>query len=182
MTSFYLKYRPQTIADLDLKSVREFFARLVKSGKTHHAYLFAGPRGTGKTSAARILAKIINCDKGRGEPCNRCDACVAITRGNWPDLMEIDAASNRGIDDVRALRETVGLAPLRGRNKVYLIDEAHMLTPEAFNALLKTLEEPREEVVFILATTEPDKLPETVVSRCIRVNFNRASKEELRVS
>ena len=182
MTSFYLKYRPQTIADLDLKSVREFFARLVKSGKTHHAYLFAGPRGTGKTSAARILAKIINCDKGRGEPCNRCDACVAITRGNWPDLMEIDAASNRGIDDVRALRETVGLAPLRGRNKVYLIDEAHMLTPEAFNALLKTLEEPPEQVVFILATTEPDKLPETVVSRCIRVNFNRASKEELRVS
>ncbi len=182
MTSFYLKYRPQTIEDLDLKMVREFFARLVKSGKTHHAYLFAGPRGTGKTSAARILAKIINCDKGQGEPCNKCDACVAITRGNWPDLMEIDAASNRGIDDVRALRETVGLAPLRGRNKVYLIDEAHMLTPEAFNALLKTLEEPPEQVVFVLATTEPDKLPETVVSRCIRVNFNRASKEELRAS
>lgn len=181
MTSFYLKYRPQTIEALDLKSVREFFERLVKSGKTHHAYLFAGPRGTGKTSAARILAKIVNCES-KHPPCNKCDACVAITRGNWPDLMEIDAASNRGIDDVRALRETVGLAPLRGRNKVYLIDEAHMLTPEAFNALLKTLEEPPEQVVFILATTEPDKLPETVVSRCIRVNFNRASKEELRVS
>lgn len=179
MTSFYLKYRPQTIEALDLKSVREFFARLVKSRKTHHAYLFAGPRGTGKTSAARILAKIINCEKGYGEPCNKCDACVAITRGNWPDLMEIDAASNRGIDDVRALRETVGLAPLRGRNKVYLIDEAHMLTPEAFNALLKTLEEPPEQVVFILATTEPDKLPETVVSRCIRVDFGRASEDEI---
>lgn len=179
MNSFYLKYRPQTVADLDIKAVREFFERLVKSGKTHHAYLFAGPRGTGKTSAARILAKIINCEKGYGEPCNKCDACVAITRGNWPDLMEIDAASNRGIDDVRALRETVGLSPLRGRNKVYLIDEAHMLTPEAFNALLKTLEEPPEQVVFILATTEPDKLPETVVSRCARVDFGRASEDEI---
>jgi DNA polymerase III subunit gamma/tau len=161
-----------------MKTVREFFARLVKSGKTHHAYLFAGPRGTGKTSAARILAKIVNCESKK-IPCDKCENCVAITRGNFPDLIEIDAASNRGIDDVRALRETVGLAPMRGKKKVYLIDEVHMLTPEAFNALLKTLEEPPAQVMFILATTEPDKLPETVVSRCIRVDFGRAGEAEI---
>src|SRR3989344_4322145 len=178
MTSFYLKYRPQTVADLDIKTVREFFERLAKSGKTHHAYLFAGPRGTGKTSAARILAKIVNC-MGKNPPCNKCDNCRAITKGNFPDLMEIDAASNRGIDDVRALRETVGLVPMRGKKKVYLIDEVHMVTAEAFNALLKTLEEPPAHVMFILATAEPDKLPETVVSRCIRVNFGRAGEAEI---
>lgn len=181
MTSFYLKYRPQRIADLDLKSVREFLERLATEEQSHHAYLFAGPRGTGKTSAARILAKMVNCGS-KQKPCDKCENCAAITRGNFPDLIEIDAASNRGIDDVRALRETVALAPIQGKVKVYLIDEVHMLTAEAFNALLKTLEEPPDKVVFVLATTEPEKVPETVISRCIRVNFGRATLAEMKRS
>ncbi|MBI4034974.1 MAG: DNA polymerase III subunit gamma/tau, partial [Candidatus Chisholmbacteria bacterium] len=186
MTSFYLKYRPQKIADLDLTSVREFFGRLLKSDRVHHAYLFAGPKGTGKTSAGRILAKIVNCEAIKRqelrEPCNKCGNCLAIMRGGFPDLIEIDAASNRGIDDVRSLRETVALAPFKGRVKVYLIDEVHMLTHEAFNALLKTLEEPPAHVILILATTEPEKVPATVVSRCVQVNFERATSQEVKRS
>lgn len=173
---FYLKYRPQKLADLDLVEVREGLDELVKSGKVPHALLFAGPRGTGKTSAARILAKAVNCltNKGKGEPCNRCPICQAITDGSALDLIEIDAASNRGIDDVRSLREKIKLSPAVAKFKVYIIDEVHMLTTEAFNALLKTLEEPPEHAIFILCTTAPEKLPETILSRCSRFNFRKA--------
>src|SRR3989344_5187648 len=186
--TFYLKYRPQTAAGLDLHSVRQEFEAILASGRFAHAYLFAGPRGTGKTSAARILAKIVNCkrnekasDSGKrlSEPCNVCVSCREITQGNALDLFEIDAASNRGIDDIRELRERIKLAPARSRFKVYIIDEVHMLTQEAFNALLKTLEEPPLHALFILCTTEPEKLPATVSSRCTRITFPKASVSEV---
>lgn len=157
--TYYLKYRPKTIDELDLTSVRERLKRIVDSGKFAHAYLFAGPRGTGKTSAARLMAQ---------------------AAGVSPiDILEMDAASNRGIDDVRELRERVGLSPAAGDKKCYIIDEVHMLTAEAHNALLKTLEEPPPHVIFFLCTTEFDKLPATVVSRCVKVDFTLASPEEV---
>ncbi|OGD03564.1 DNA polymerase III, subunit gamma and tau, partial [Candidatus Amesbacteria bacterium RIFCSPHIGHO2_02_FULL_47_9] len=177
--TLYLKYRPQKIAELDLKSVRERLEAMVKSGRDlPHAWLFSGPRGTGKTSTARILAKYVNC-RGKDKPCNKCETCVSITNGSCPDVIEIDAASNRGIDEIRQLRERVGLAPMTTDYKVYIIDEAHMLTTEAANALLKTLEEPPEHVLFVLCTTESEKLPETVVSRCAVVRFGRPSIDEI---
>ncbi len=178
---FYLKYRPQKLSELDLVEVREGLTKMAKSGKVPHALLFAGPRGTGKTSAARILAKAVNCltTKGKGEPCNRCKICRAITEGSALDLIEIDAASNRGIDDVRSLREKIKLAPARASFKVYIIDEVHMLTTEAFNALLKTLEEPPKHAIFILCTTAPEKLPATILSRCTRFNFRKGREEEV---
>lgn len=183
---FYLQYRPQKISELDLKQVREGLARVVSSGRVPHAFLFAGPRGTGKTSAARIIAKAFNCLKRpitrpglRFEPCNRCSLCKKITAGTALDLIEIDAASNRGIDDVRDLREKIKLAPLKAKYKVYIIDEAHMLTMEAFNALLKTLEEPPKHAIFILCTTQPEKLPETITSRCLRFNFRKGKIKEI---
>lgn len=195
MTSdFTAKYRPQKIEELDLMSIREGLGKVLKSGKIPHAFLFAGPRGTGKTSAARIIAKAINClgqiteNKGkrvhpesspRGEPCNQCDQCLSITAGNNIDVLEIDAASNRGIDDIRDLREKIKLAPARAQYKVYIIDEVQMLTTEAFNALLKTLEEPPEHAIFILCTTAPEKLPETIISRCLRFNFRRPTIKEI---
>lgn len=171
--TLYLKYRPQLISDLDLKDVRELLAKLLKSPNLPHAFLFSGPRGTGKTSSARILAKALNCQnkKADGEPCNECVACLGILDGSATDLIEIDAASNRGIDEIRALRDNIKLAPMNLKYKVYIIDEVHMLTTEAANALLKTLEEPPVHAVFILCTTDPQKLPETVVSRCSQVNF-----------
>jgi DNA polymerase-3 subunit gamma/tau len=163
-----------------LKEVREGLIRIAKGGKFPHALLFAGPKGTGKTSAARIFAKVVNCQNPKdGEPCNKCDACLEITKGTAMDLIEIDAASNRGIDDIRALRETIKLSPVKLKYKVYIIDEVHMLTLEAFNALLKTLEEPPAHAIFILCTTEPDKLPETIISRCLRFNFRKAKIEEI---
>ena len=182
--TFYLKYRPQTLEDLDLDSVREQLKKIVSSGNIPPALLFAGPKGTGKTSAARIIAKIVNCDppsprlrKGK-EPCNKCQQCISIMRGNNIDVIELDAASNRGIDDVRTLRDTIKLSPASAKKKVYIIDEAHMLTLEASNALLKTLEEPPEHVVFILATTNAEKLIETIRSRTTLIEFHKASPEE----
>lgn len=162
--TLYLKYRPQKIEELNMVSVRETLGSILKSKSIPHAFLFVGPRGTGKTSGARILAKIINKDESVLDS---------------PDVVEIDAASNRGIDEIRSLRDSIALAPMQAKFKVYIIDEAHMLTPEAFNALLKTLEEPPEHAVFVLCTTEGQKLPETVVSRCTVVKFNRPSLEEI---
>ena len=175
-----LKYRPKTINDLHLASIRESLLQVLKAKEVSHAFLFAGPRGTGKTSAARIIAKAINCEKPKDfEPCNVCDRCLSITSGADLDVLEIDAASNRGIDDIRELREKIKFAPARGKYKVYIIDEVHMLTMEAFNALLKTLEEPPRHAVFILCTTAPEKLPETIISRCLRFNFKRAKLSEV---
>lgn len=177
--TLYLKYRPQNISELDLGSVREMLGKTLASKNLPHAFLFAGPRGTGKTSAARILAKTLNCNEGKTEPCNKCEMCKEITAGTAPDVVEIDAASNRGIDEIRDLREKVRLASMRAQYKIYIIDEVHMLTTEAANALLKTLEEPPEKVVFVLCTTEPEKLPETVVSRCTLIKFVKPSLEEI---
>ncbi len=180
---FFLKYRPQTIEDLDLKDVREQLKRILAQKKIPQAFLFAGPRGAGKTSAARILAKAINCLQPQGiEPCNQCSLCQEITAGSSLDILEIDAASNRGIDDIRQLRERVGLAPARAKYKVYIIDEVHMLTKEAFNALLKTLEEPPAHVVFILCTTDPEKIIPTILSRLLRIDFRRGRPEEVKRS
>src|SRR3990167_6143081 len=179
--TFYLKYRPQTLVDLDSTPVRESLIKIVESKSIPHAFLFSGPKGTGKTSAARILAKIVNCENppAGGEPCNICDQCISIAKGENLDVIELDAASHRGIDDIRALRDAVKLSPAKAKKKVYIIDEAHMLTTEASNALLKTLEEPPSHVVFILATTNPEKLIETIRSRAVNINFRKATPPEL---
>ncbi len=164
-----------------MTDVRESLQKILKSKKIPHAFLFSGPKGTGKTSAARIIAKTINCphQKKEGEPCNRCEICQEITVGSSLDLIEIDAASNRGIDDIRNLREKIKLSPAKCQYKVYIIDEAHMLTTEAFNALLKTLEEPPAHAVFILCTTEAQKIPKTILSRCLQIKFRRSKFEEV---
>ncbi|MEK7497911.1 MAG: DNA polymerase III subunit gamma/tau [Patescibacteria group bacterium] len=177
--TLYLKYRPRTIEELDLPEVRDQLEKIVASKDLPHAFLFSGPKGTGKTSAARVLAKIINCT-GKNRPCNECEHCVSITKGNHVDVAEIDAASNRGIDDVRSLKESIILAPTSALKKVYIIDEVHMMTTEAFNAFLKTLEEPPSHVVFILATTDPQKLPGTVRSRLTAINFRKANNEDVK--
>lgn len=179
--TLYLKYRPQTIEEIDITSVRASLTNILKSGNIPHAFLFAGPKGTGKTSLARILAKAINCEckDCKVRPCNKCEQCKSITNGNNIDIIEMDAASNRGIDDVRALRDIVKLAPANSKAKIYIIDEAHMLTTEASNALLKTLEEPPAHVYFILATTNPEKLIETIKSRTTLVSFTKATPEEI---
>jgi len=207
MAVFYRKYRPQKLAEIvGQEHVREALLRALASGKIAHAYLFAGPKGLGKTTTARILAKAVNCYEYRvkspelrvkgkkdstlkaksqqliasfGEPCDRCASCLAVVEGRHLDLIEIDAASNRGIDDVRELREKIRLAPVSSPYKIYIIDEAHSLTPDAFNALLKTLEEPPAHAIFILCTTEPGKLPQTIVSRCVRFDFKRATTDQL---
>ena len=180
--TLYLKYRSKNIDELDLKEVRESLERVVKSKRIPHAFLFSGPKGTGKTSAARILAKILNCERRRKNsitPCSKCEQCKSISGGFNLDVIELDAASHRGIDDIRALREAVKLSPGSAENKVYIIDEAHMLTPEASNALLKTLEEPPKHVYFILATTNPEKLIETVRSRATNMVFRKANEKEI---
>jgi len=178
---FYRKYRPQTIEELDSKEVREKLSNVLGSPSVSHAFLFTGPKGLGKTSTARIVAKSLNCEKKtKGiEPCNKCSQCISITNGTNMDVLEIDGASNRGIDEIRDLREKIKLSPMSARKKVYIIDEVHMLTQEAFNALLKTLEEPPSHVVFILCTTEPHKVPATILSRCLRIQFKKATEEEL---
>jgi DNA polymerase III subunit gamma/tau len=178
---FYRKYRPQTIEELDSKEVREKLHSVLESPDVSHAFLFTGPKGLGKTSTARIVAKSLNCEKKtKGvEPCNVCTQCRSITNGTNMDILEIDGASNRGIDEIRDLREKIKLSPMSARKKVYIIDEVHMLTTEAFNALLKTLEEPPSHVVFILCTTEPHKVPGTILSRCLRIQFKKATTEEL---
>ena len=183
--SLYLKYRPQKISDLDLDDVREVLTRMIQGGKIPHALLLAGPRGTGKTSTARILAKVLNCEENEDkikEPCNRCGQCVSITSGSNIDVIEIDAASHRGIEDARTIIESARLSPAKARNKIYIIDEAHMLTPEASNALLKTLEEPPPGTFFFLATTEPNKLMSTIRSRTTIVNFKKATVREIALS
>ncbi|MCL5090693.1 MAG: DNA polymerase III subunit gamma/tau [Patescibacteria group bacterium] len=206
--SFYLKYRPQKIQDLDCTEAREELIKVFKSDKVPHAFLFSGTKGIGKTSAARIVAKAVNCTKttreqttdyrlqstvdgkidsrqktavssSSFEPCNECSSCVSITNGTNIDVLEIDAASNRGIDDIKELREKIRLAPASAKYKVYIIDEVHMLTTEAFNALLKTLEEPPSHALFVLCTTDPEKLPKTIVSRCQRIAFKKATLTEL---
>lgn len=180
--SFYRIYRPTVIDEIDNVHVRERLLTFLKKEKNAlpHAFLFSGPKGAGKTTAARIIAKLFNCtDKKTAGPCGICDQCRSIEKGTHMDVLEIDAASNRGIDDIRALREGIHLAPSQAAYKVYIIDEVHMLTTEAFNALLKTLEEPPSHAVFILATTDPGKVPVTVRSRCMELVFAKASKEEL---
>ena len=178
---FYRKYRPQTIGELDSKEIREKLYNALKSPEVFHAFLFTGPKGLGKTSAARIVAKVLNCEKKtKGiEPCNKCGQCVSIANGTNLDILEIDGASNRGIDEIRDLREKIKLSPMSARKKIYIIDEVHMLTTEAFNALLKTLEEPPSHVVFILCTTEPHKVPGTILSRCLHLQFKKATEDEL---
>jgi DNA polymerase-3 subunit gamma/tau len=165
---------------LDLTAIRTNLTQVFASGHFPQALLFAGPKGTGKTSAARLVAKAVNCSHlQKGEPCNHCSSCLAIDAGNDLDLLEIDAASNRGIDDIRELRDKIRLSPVKNRYKIYIIDEAQMLTNEAFNALLKTLEEPPAHAIFILCTTVPQKLPETIISRCLRFNFSQAKQDEI---
>lgn len=187
---FYRKYRPQTIEELDSEDVREKLKSVLQASaptflQIPHAFLFTGPKGLGKTSTARIIAKIINCtgrkdsNKEDIEPCNSCEQCQSIINGTNMDVLEIDAASNRGIDEIRDLKEKVRLTPFSAKKKVYIIDEVHMLTTEAFNALLKTLEEPPSHTVFILCTTEVHKIPPTILSRCFHLEFKSATEDEL---
>ncbi|MFA5112729.1 MAG: DNA polymerase III subunit gamma/tau [Candidatus Margulisiibacteriota bacterium] len=179
--SLYRKWRSQNFAEIVGQPVIvQTLQNAIKLDRIAHAYLFAGPRGTGKTSTARIFAKALNCKKGpTPTPCGECENCAKIKSGQAADVIEIDAASNRGIDEIRELRERVRYAPLEGRYKVYIIDEVHMLTPEAFNALLKTLEEPPAHTLFILATTELQKVPLTIASRCQRLDFGRIKMPEI---
>jgi len=179
--AIYRKYRPQKFSEIvgQEEAVR-ILANAVKTEKISHAYIFAGPRGTGKTTAARVFAKALNCEHlTNQEPCNKCSTCIAINKNKFLDLVEIDAASNRGIDEVRHLQEEIRLGPTYGRYKVFILDEAHMLTTQASNALLKSLEEPPENTVFILATTEPHKILPTILSRCQRLNFKNIALDIL---
>lgn len=180
-TALYRKWRPQRFEDIcGQEQITVTLKNELESSRISHAYLFCGTRGTGKTSTAKLLAKAVNCKApNRFNPCNVCESCISINEGNSIDVYEIDAASNRGIDDIRNLREAIKFAPTMGKYKVYIIDEVHMLTNEAFNALLKTLEEPPDYVLFILATTEPNKLPATILSRCQRFDFKRISNENI---
>ena len=173
--TLYRKYRPQIFAEvISQNHVKTTLANAITMDKVAHAYLFAGPRGIGKTTLARILAKALNCnEKDKLEPCTKCSSCLEIAEGRSLDLIEIDAASNRGINEIRELREQVRVSPSKEKFKVFIIDEVHMLTNEAFNALLKTLEEPPAHAIFILATTEIHRIPETIISRCQRFDFKK---------
>ncbi|MFA5633781.1 MAG: DNA polymerase III subunit gamma/tau [Candidatus Dojkabacteria bacterium] len=182
LSVLYRKYRASNFDELKGQDhITKLLKNAVKTKQIAQAYLFVGSRGTGKTSTARILAKAVNCKKikSNGNPCNECEFCVSITTGRFLDLIEIDAASNRGIDQIRELKEKIEFSPSEGKYKVYIIDEVHMLTTEAFNALLKTLEEPPPHVIFILATTDVHKLPPTILSRCQRYDFRLGTDEEI---
>lgn len=180
-TALYRNFRPETFSQLVGQGpVVKILQNQIKSGKISHAYLFCGTRGTGKTSTARILAKGVNClSDSPDKPCGTCANCISIKNGTFMDVIEIDAASNNGVENIRELRESVKYPPQIGKCKVYIIDEVHMLSTGAFNALLKTLEEPPEKVIFILATTEQQKLPATILSRCLRLDFKRISEKEM---
>jgi DNA polymerase-3 subunit gamma/tau len=179
--SLYRKWRSQTFDEvIGQPAIIQTLKNAIRNNRLAHAYLFSGPRGTGKTSTARILAKALNCEKGpTAEPCGKCSSCIKIRDGHSVNVIEIDAASNRGINEIRELRERIRYAPVEGRYKVYIIDEVHMLTPEAFNALLKTLEEPPSHTIFVLATTELQKVPLTIASRCQRLDFGRIKLGEI---
>src|SRR5690242_19467125 len=179
--SLYRRHRPRTFADVvGQEHVVRTLRNAVEQGKVHHAYLFVGSRGTGKTSMAKILAACLNCERGPTvEPCGVCDSCVAIANATSLDVIEMDAASNNSVDDIRDLRESVAYAPVSGRHKVYILDEAHMLSPQAWNAFLKTLEEPPPHTIFVLATTEAQKVLPTVVDRCHRFDFGRPTVDQL---
>ncbi|WGS64792.1 DNA polymerase III subunit gamma/tau [Marinitoga aeolica] len=181
MITLYRKYRPMTFKELiGQEHIKKYFEKSIEKNEISHAYIFSGPRGTGKTSTARILSKILNCKNPNGHnPCNKCENCVAINNGNFMDVIELDAASNRGIDEIRKIRDAANFRPVSGKYKVYIIDEFHMLTKEAFNALLKTLEEPPEHVIFILATTNLEKVPETIISRAQVLQFKNITESDI---
>ncbi|MDO8609788.1 MAG: DNA polymerase III subunit gamma/tau [bacterium] len=183
---FYLKYRPKTISEIDNSHVKDILKKLLESNDIPHALLLIGQKGTGKTSTARIIAKSLNCLQNKFatksdsiEPCNICENCQSISNSSFTDVLEMDAASNRGIEEIKNLIRETSFLPMSGRYRVFIIDEAHMITPDGFNALLKTLEEPPSTAVFILATTNPEKIPKTIASRCVRINFGKAKKEDM---
>ena len=181
-TALYRKFRPISFSEMvGQEHITKTLKNQIVAGRVGHAYLFSGGRGTGKTSAAKIMARAINClhPKEDGEPCNECEICKAILDGSLTDVVEMDAASNNSVEDIRAIRDEVNFLPTVAKYRVYIIDEVHMLSTGAFNALLKTLEEPPEHVKFILATTEPQKLPATILSRCQRFDFKRISTQDI---
>ncbi|MGB9185802.1 MAG: DNA polymerase III subunit gamma/tau, partial [Solirubrobacteraceae bacterium] len=179
--SLYRRHRPRTFADVvGQEQIVRTLSNAISRGRVHHAYLFVGSRGTGKTSTAKILAACLNCERGPTiEPCGVCDSCVSIANATSLDVIEMDAASNNSVDDIRDLREKVAYAPVSGRHKVYILDEAHMLSSQAWNAFLKTLEEPPPKTIFVLATTEAQKVLPTVVDRCHRFDFGRPTVEQV---
>src|ERR1700752_4145479 len=179
--SLYRRHRPRSFADVvGQEAVVKTLRNAVERGKVHHAYLFVGSRGTGKTSMAKILAACLNCEQGPTvTPCGVCESCVSIANATSMDVIEMDAASNNSVDDIRELREHVAYAPLSGRHKVYILDEAHMLSPQPWNAFFKTLEEPPPRTIFVLATTEAQKVLPTVVDRCHRFDFGRPTVEQV---